>query len=98
MQFPKVHIASIFLIVFIGIELVGLHAFSHEWDEMHEDCEICEYLITKNDAPEISGYTPQIEFPFFFQKQDAHMSHYVQPNKDTKGYIHIFSRPPPAIN
>lgn len=49
----KQHISLFFLIFFISLKLVGLHEFTHAEEEYHDNCDICEYVITSNTTPVI---------------------------------------------
>lgn len=87
------------LIIFISIKLVGLHSISHNNDDLIEDCDICEFVITQSqNSPNL---LVQTTLNFFLPKQ-----HFV--SKKIRFYnslttveevvfYPLFSRPPPCV-
>lgn len=93
----KKHIALFYLIFFISIKFVGLHAFTHNDDKHHDDCNVCEFVIISNATPLLTSesvsfkhiilqnYNKQLFYEYSFQ--------FIRKLIDTT----LFCRPPPNI-
>lgn len=94
----KKHISLFFLTVFAFIKLVGLHEFTHSENELFEDCEVCEYIVTSNKIPFITSEQTVCKQQFIqhnFNKKVAYNYSY----QFTKTLIdkRFYGRPPPTV-
>lgn len=97
MQKVKQHTSLFFLAVFILVKLAGLHQFSHsESDEHHNDCDICEFVITANTTPFMANDSVAIEQPI--ANNFKTITYYSHAYFYSKSYLDtsLFSRPPPT--
>lgn len=93
----KKHIAFFYLIFFISSKLVGLHALTHNDDEHHDNCDICEYVIISNATPLVTDEYVVFE-PIVFHNHSKQLFYnysysYVKNYTDSS----LFSRPPPTV-
>lgn len=92
----KKHITLFFLIFFISTKLISLHSLTHEEEDHHDDCEICEHIIALNTTPYTINARIIVEQLVHnnFKKQSFYEYSYqfVQNQIDKS----LFCRPPPT--
>ncbi|WP_179319541.1 hypothetical protein [Winogradskyella helgolandensis] len=95
----KNSITYIFIILFLSIKMVGLHALTHE-DDKSEDihCAVCDYAVLHNLTPtltpepqDFSIENTELEIPRSIIK------HYSFITSNAIASNQQFSRPPPFI-
>ncbi|CAM1344879.1 conserved hypothetical protein [Tenacibaculum amylolyticum] len=96
MENYKKHITLFYLVLFIGIKLVGLHILTHN-DDHYDDCEICEYVITSNKTHISTENFVSFEQQFFHDYNEQSFSTYSYAFITKYEHNELFSRPPPAI-
>jgi len=94
----KQYISLCFLIVFIFIKTIGLHALSHSEDEIDfNDCDLCEIVVNSNDTPfNINNQVLDIK-PILinnYNKQPLFYYSYLFTRKQVDNAL--FCRPPPT--
>lgn len=91
----KGHIALYFLILFIGVKLSGVHAFVHVDDEQHEDCHLCEYVLSTNKTPLVQSIVYCSEPVLIETSFKKEFNHYYTSSVEKAFNYSLFSRPPP---
>ena len=95
----KNNITYLFLVLFLSMKLVGLHALSHMNDKDHAlSCTICDHIISHNLTPVISQDIEDYSIAtidFFVQKEIDNKYHFIASN--TIESDQLFSRPPPSL-
>ncbi|MGS2762794.1 hypothetical protein [Sinomicrobium sp. M5D2P9] len=94
----KNSVTYLFLVLFIGMKMAGLHVLTHNDDKDHlVHCAVCDHIITGNHTPVLPSDTEEFrlqnEEPVVV-KEIAGEYHFVYGNTDIPN--HLFSRPPPA--
>lgn len=54
----KNSITYLFIILFLSIKMIGLHALTHEDDKNDTHCEICDHAVI-NDSTPLATLSPQ---------------------------------------
>ena len=96
----KNYISCFFIIAFLLLKVVNLHAFEHiteqEFDEEH--CELCEfYTVNSNNNPiTFPPESPQITVPFVFISEPVQVD-YKSPYIATSFSWFYFNKPPPTL-
>ncbi len=97
MKTYKQYIALFYLIFFIGIKSVGLHAFAHSDTEFDNDCDVCEFTISSKKVPFIKNQQFELKELSEHNHQEktfvAYTYQFTQQQIDNT----LFCRPPPVI-
>jgi len=94
----KNSITYLFIILFLSVKMVGLHALTHEGDMNDTHCEICDHAVINNSTP-IVNLVPQ-EFiikntELIVSKPSIKHNRFI--NYYTIATDQLFCRPPPYI-
>jgi hypothetical protein len=91
----KYNIACFFLILFLSLKMVGLHALSHD-DDHDTPCQICSHAFINNLIPAL---TPE-SVSFSLENTELVFNHVIITGyhfkiSNTIATSQLFSRPPP---
>tara|TARA_R110002072_G_scaffold48716_16_gene133259 strand:+ start:1450 stop:1758 length:309 start_codon:yes stop_codon:yes gene_type:complete len=95
----KQFISYFFVIAFVLLKVVNLHAFTHtfEQEEPLHDCELCEfYTVNSENSPvTFTPEIPQISIPVLFIPEPFQVE-YSSPFISTTFSGYYFNKPPPT--
>ena len=95
----KNSITYFFIILFLSLKMVGLHALTHNEDKDQDlHCEVCDYATIYNVTPALNPeaqefYVENTELVIF--KDNLNDYSFVAPNTITSSQL--LSRPPPFL-
>ena len=95
----KNSITYFFVVLFLSMKLVGLHALSHTDDKDHAiHCTVCDFAITQNVtpvlAPDIQDFSIK-NIEFVVEREITNNYSFVISSAITPSQL--FSRPPPSL-
>lgn len=98
-KISKSNISLFFVSLFLFFKVAGLHALSHQEDDLNvEHCEICHVTTAVNFTPLLESEAIVLPEPVFFieeQKQNGITPYLVFVNDHVTSYH--FTRPPPLF-
>lgn len=92
------HISLLFLLFFIFIKTVGLHALSHSGNELNiNDCDLCELVIISNDInfTNVNQNFPESTITNNHSNYSSFYYNYLFAQEQIN--CALFCRPPPTI-
>lgn len=93
----KAHISLLLLTIFLSIRLVGLHELTHSEDELSEECELCEVVISSNTTAFFSNENFDFEEQIALNFEDEIFYEYKSQFVQSKITSTLFGRPPPTV-
>lgn len=96
----KLLISYFFVITFLLLKVVNLHAFTHafEQEDNHYDCELCEFYTTNSEKYPVAftSALPEIPIPLLFILEPFQVE-YTAPFVKTNFSGSYFNKPPPTL-
>ncbi|MFD2541438.1 hypothetical protein ACFSSB_03840 [Lacinutrix gracilariae] len=93
----KHSITYFFIVLFLSMKMVGLHALTHEENDEHAiHCNICDHTITSNLYPSIVPDAQEctlVHTDLFFNKEVIKQYRFTYTNNIATN--RLFCRPPP---
>lgn len=93
----KKHISLFFLAIFAFVKFVGLHEFAHSEEELFEDCELCEYVVTSNKVSFVANESFVFEQVILLNLIEELPYEYSYQFTNNQIDNSLFCRPPPVV-